>query len=106
MTMDLSSAAQTWLNLLLIWLGFGTLVGLSARALLPGGGPRGLLGVLAVGVAGSCVGPIVYTLVFRPENFHPISPVGLGVSVVTALIFLLLYRLGSAAAKKSKRAKE
>ncbi len=99
--MDLSITAQSWLNLILIWLGFGTLVGLIARAFLPGGAPKTLLGVLAVGMAGSCVGPILYTMAFRPEHFQPISPLGLGLSISTALIFLLAFRAGGALLKKN-----
>lgn len=91
--MELSEAAQVWVNLFLLWLGFGTLVGLIAQAFLPGGGPKNLYGVLVVGVMGSCAGPLVFSLAFQPERFNPISPMGLFVSVLTALIFLLAFRL-------------
>ena len=42
MTVELSPAAQQVVNVVLIWLGFGVLTGLLARALLPGREPRGL----------------------------------------------------------------
>lgn len=99
--MNLSIDAQSWFNLILVWLGFGTLVGLIARAFLPGGAPKTLLGVLAVGMAGSCIGPFFYIVAFRPERFQPISPLGFGISTLTALFFLLLFRVGAAFMKKS-----
>ena len=42
--LELSELAQQWVNLVLIWVGFGALVGLLARALLPGQEPKGTMG--------------------------------------------------------------
>jgi uncharacterized membrane protein YeaQ/YmgE (transglycosylase-associated protein family) len=41
---------------LLMWVGFGTLVGLSAKAIMPGRDPGGAVGTLLMGIAGSLIG--------------------------------------------------
>jgi uncharacterized membrane protein YeaQ/YmgE (transglycosylase-associated protein family) len=90
--MELSVAAQSWVNLFFLWLGFGTVVGMTAQVCLPSGEPKGVLGILVVGVTASCLGPLTVSLLLKPEPFNPISPVGFVVSVLVALVFLLLYR--------------
>lgn len=105
--MDLSASAQFWINLLFLWIGFGTVAGLTARALFPGKTPKSAFGTLVIGVMGSCAGPMFVSRVLAPDAFNPISPFGLFASVVAALIFLVLYRMFGAVAnrflKKEKR---
>lgn len=91
--MDLSGAAQYWVNLVLLWIGFGTVVGLIAKILLPDGEPRGVFGVLVIGITGSCIGPALVMQLRKPESFQPISPLGFVVSLLAALILFLVYRL-------------
>ena len=66
MTVELSPAAQQVVNVVLIWLGFGVLTGLLARALLPGREPRGLTGTLILGVMGSFLGPAAMSAIEGP----------------------------------------
>lgn len=91
--MELSQVAQQWVCLMLIWIGFGTVVGLLAKSLLPGNEPAGTVGTLLIGIAGSVVGPLVLTLSIKRDNFNPFSPVGFLVAVAGAFVLLLLYRL-------------
>ena len=42
-------------NLVLVWIGFGTLVGLLAKAIMPGKDPGGAVATLAMGVAGTVI---------------------------------------------------
>jgi uncharacterized membrane protein YeaQ/YmgE (transglycosylase-associated protein family) len=91
--LDLSPVAQQWVNLLLLWIGFGAIVGLLAKALLPGQEPSGAVGTLLIGIAGSVAGPLVLTLSLQRDNFNPISPVGFLVAIAGAVVLLLLYRL-------------
>ncbi|MEN6498364.1 MAG: GlsB/YeaQ/YmgE family stress response membrane protein [Thermoguttaceae bacterium] len=91
--MELSPVAQQWVNLMLIWIGFGTVVGLLAKSLLPGHEPAGTVGTLLIGIAGSVVGPLVLTLTLKRDNFNPISPVGFLVAIAGASVLLLLYRV-------------
>lgn len=90
--MDLSSAAQFWVNLVLLWLGFGILVGLVAQAILPEGEPKNAFGVLVIGITGSCLGPLLISLAWNPEEFNPIGPLGFAVSVLISLAIFLVYR--------------
>lgn len=91
--LDFSLQAQHWVNLVLIWVGFGTIAGLSARALVPGRDPAGALGVVVLGIAGSTLGPLVLTLLLRRGNFNPLSPPGFLAAVAGAFVLLLAYRL-------------
>ena len=90
---NLSVTAQQWVNLILIWIGFATVIGLAVRSLLPGKEPSGLIGTLLIGILGCCVGPLVVTLVWKIKNFNPISPIGFCASAIFAFAFLLVYRI-------------
>jgi len=90
--MELSVAAQAWVNLILVWVGFGAVVGFVATLFLPAGSPPGFFGNLVVGITGSCAGPVAFVLFLEPEQFHPMSPVGFAVSVCAAILLLILYR--------------
>lgn len=91
---DFSVSAQLWVNLVLLWVGFGAVVGTTAQFVLPAGEPKHVFGTLAVGIIGSCVGPLLISYFIKPEHFQPISPVGFLGSVLTSVVLLLLYRLG------------
>ena len=104
--MDLSPAAQHWVNVALLWIGFGTIVGLVTKSLLPGTEPRGALGTVLLGVGGSCIGLFLFSVLVHPEHFNPIGPVGFFVSVLAASGTLLVFRFGLALKKKREKAKE
>ncbi|MGL4594342.1 MAG: GlsB/YeaQ/YmgE family stress response membrane protein [Thermoguttaceae bacterium] len=91
--MDLSPAAQLWVNIVFVWIGFGVVVGLTSQFFLPAGEPRGLLGTLVVGILGSFAGPFAVLQLLRPEHFNPIGPVGFFASVIAAVPIVLCYRL-------------
>jgi uncharacterized membrane protein YeaQ/YmgE (transglycosylase-associated protein family) len=90
---DLAPSAQQWINLILIWVGFGIVVGLLAKALVPGRDPAGPVGTLLVGMVGSVVGPLGLTLLWRRDQFNPISPLGFFAAVAGALLLLVAYRI-------------
>ncbi len=46
----------------LMWVGFGTLVGLAAKAIMPGRDPGGALGTMLMGIVGSVLGCGVHCL--------------------------------------------
>ncbi len=91
--LQFSASAQQWIHVILIWVGFGLLTGMAARALVPGREPIGVLGTLLVGVLGSVLGPLVFSLVIHGENFTPISPLGFAASVGGAVLLLAAYRV-------------
>ncbi|MDR3181836.1 MAG: hypothetical protein LBT89_02780 [Planctomycetaceae bacterium] len=94
--MLLSAVAQSWVNLVLIWIGFGTVTALITQLFLPGEYPKSFLGYLAIGLTGSCAGPVAFSVFAKPSlgltAFHPLSPVGFGLAIVTAAVLLLFYR--------------
>ena len=80
-------------NDLLVWVGFGTLVGLLAKAIMPGRDPGGAVATLMMGIGGSVIG--CGTLMFFWEGHHvtPISPMGFLVATGGAFILLFFYRV-------------
>ena len=59
--LELSQSAQQWVNVVLIWIGFGALAGLLAKSILPGRDPAGAVATLVIGIAGSTIGLLVLT---------------------------------------------
>jgi uncharacterized membrane protein YeaQ/YmgE (transglycosylase-associated protein family) len=75
------------------WIGFGTIVGLTAKAIMPGRDPGGAVATLLMGVAGTIIG-CGSLMFFLPS--HRVTPVSIeGFAAATAGSFLLLafYRL-------------
>ena len=101
--LNLAPAAQHWVNLILLWLGFGTLVAILVRSLLPGREPSGMIGTILIGVVGTCVGPLIVSTVWRIEFFNPISPIGFFASFVCSFLFLLFYQVVMAITKRRRR---
>ena len=90
--LGLSQTAQQWVNVTLLWVGFGTLAGLLARSLIPGRTPGGALGTVMIGIVGSVVGPLALCHFLKPKNFNPIGPLGFLAAVGGAAVCLLLFR--------------
>jgi uncharacterized membrane protein YeaQ/YmgE (transglycosylase-associated protein family) len=100
--LNLSQEAQNWVNLILIWLGFGTLVAIVVRCLFPGKEPTGMISSIMIGIVGTCVGPLIVSTIWRIENFNPISPVGFLASIICAALFLLFYQIGITLTKRRR----
>jgi uncharacterized membrane protein YeaQ/YmgE (transglycosylase-associated protein family) len=83
---------QAWFELILLWIGFGTCVGLLAKALMPGRDPGGALATLLMGITGVVIGCGVYTLLYD-QKISPITPVGLVCGILGAFLILLFYRV-------------
>ena len=62
----------------LVWVGFGTLVGLAAKALMPGRDPGGALATLMMGIAGCIIGCGVLLFFIEGSRVSPVSPLGFG----------------------------
>jgi uncharacterized membrane protein YeaQ/YmgE (transglycosylase-associated protein family) len=72
----------------------GFVVGAIARLLMPGRDPLGILGTIALGVAGSFVGGFLQNLIeHHTLSVHGFHPAGLIGSVIGAWVLLLLLRL-------------
>jgi uncharacterized membrane protein YeaQ/YmgE (transglycosylase-associated protein family) len=92
---ELSNVAQQWINATLIWVGFGTLAGLLARALIPGREPQGAIGTVVIGIVGSAVGLCGLSFALKQSTFNPISPLGFFAAVAGAFVLVIVYRLAA-----------
>jgi uncharacterized membrane protein YeaQ/YmgE (transglycosylase-associated protein family) len=90
---NLMQIAEQAAHDLLVWVGFGTLVGLAAKALMPGRDPGGAVGTLLMGIGGSLIGCGVLLLFNTSYRVTPISPIGFCAGTAGAFLLLLFYRL-------------
>lgn len=89
---------QQLANDILVWVGFGTLVGLLAKAIMPGKDPGGAVATLAMGIGGTifgCGSLTFFYMLFRDEapRVTPIGPLGFVVATAGAFIILFFYKL-------------
>ena len=93
MDMQLPEAARQWANDVLVWVGFGTLVGLMAKAVMPGRDPGGAVATLMMGVGGTVIGCSSLMYFSDGQRITPISPLGFVVATLGAFALLFFYRL-------------
>ncbi len=84
---------RLWAHELYLWTGFGTIVGLLARLLMPGKDRAGVVTTVLVGVAGAVIGSALLAYFWEGYRVTPLSPVGFAVAVAGAFILLLFHRL-------------
>jgi len=84
---------QQWANLVLVWVGFGTLVGLLAKAIMPGRDPGGAVATLAMGIGGTIIGCGILAFFYEGYKVTPISPIGFVVGTAGAFVVLFFYRM-------------
>ena len=78
---------------MLVWIGFGSLAGLLARAILPLEKPSGSLPTLTLGITGSAIGLGLLSWIQGGGPSNPICPVGFLAAVAGAFGLLLVYHL-------------
>jgi uncharacterized membrane protein YeaQ/YmgE (transglycosylase-associated protein family) len=71
----------------------GFVVGLLARALLPGADRMGLIATICLGIVGSLVGGFAGRLIKQPEPGSSFHPAGFFMSLVGAIVVLLAWRM-------------
>ena len=69
----------------------GIVVGLIARAIMPGAQSMGILMTGILGIAGSIVGGLIARLFSKPPEGAPFHPAGILLSIVGAIILLFCY---------------
>ncbi len=85
---------EQWANDILVWVGFGTIVGLLAKGIMPGRDPGGAVATLAMGVGGTVIGCGVFAyFAGSMERITPITPVGFVVATGGAFTLLFFYKL-------------
>lgn len=92
-SLELSPEVHQLVNDVLVWIGFGTVVGLAARGLMPGRDPAGAITTLLLGIAGSVLGCGCVGFFYDSQRLTPTSPMGMIVAVAGAFALLGLYRL-------------
>ena len=90
---ELSQTAQHWFNVVLIWIGFGTLAGLLAKALMPAREPSNAVLIVSMGIVGSVIGPLALSYILRQETLNPLGPLSLVASAGGALALMVVYRV-------------
>src|SRR5207253_2520993 len=90
---EFPEVVSQWANYILVWIGFGTVVGLLAKAIMPGRDPGGALTTVLMGITGSVIGAGTLTFFFDNVHISPLSPLGLVVATCGSLLLLAFYRL-------------
>lgn len=75
--------------MLLSWAIFGLIVGVAAKALMPGKDPSGWLKTIGIGIFGSYIGGIFKYILIGGNEF---SPAGLLFSLLGAVVLLFAWR--------------
>lgn len=90
---QLMQALEESIHEILVWVGFGTLVGLAAKAIMPGRDPGGTVATLMTGIAGCVIG-CGTLMFFKPDaKVSPISPLGFVCGTAGAFVLLFFYRV-------------
>jgi len=69
----------------------GFIVGLIARAIMPGAQHMGFIMTTVLGIAGSIVGGLIGRLFSKPEPGSSFHPAGFIMSIICAIILLFLW---------------
>jgi len=77
----------------LVWVGFGTLVGLTAKGIMPGRDPGGAIGTLMLGITGCVIGCGILVFFNPAARITPISPLGFCAATAGGFLLLLIYRV-------------
>ena len=90
--MDVTQFTE-YANLALTWIGFGTIVGLAAKAVMPGRDPGGAIATLMMGIAGTLIGCAILKYFYPMQNILPISIEGFAVGAGGAFVLLVFYKV-------------
>ncbi len=71
----------------------GFVVGLIARAVLPGNDRMGFIATMLLGIGGSILGGLIGRVIKKPEPGASFHPAGFLMSLVGAIVLLLLWRM-------------
>ena len=90
--MELAQLAE-YCNLALTWIGFGTVVGLAAKAVMPGRDPGGSIATVLMGIAGTLIGCACLQSFSGNDPIKPVSLQGFFVGAAGALFILAMYKV-------------
>ena len=86
-------AFQHAVNEFLMWVGFGTIVGLTAKAIMPGRDPGGAIATMLMGIVGCVIGCGTVMFFTHETAIKPITPIGFCAATGGAFVLLLFYRI-------------
>ena len=89
----LDDTAKHLVNDVLVWIGFGTVIGLLAKGIMPGRDPGGAIATVLMGIGGTVMGCGCVSYVNEGQRVVPVSPLGMIVGIVGTLIILFFYKL-------------
>lgn len=89
----LNDSLQHLVNDVLVWIGFGTVVGLIAKGIMPGRDPGGAIATIIMGIGGTIMGCGVTSYFNEGQRIVPISPLGMFVGILGTLIILFFYKM-------------
>lgn len=90
----LSPAAEQWIKVVLVWVGFGTLVGLLATVIFPFRRPASPFWAVVAGIVGTTIGLLGLSWLYPERPINPFNPLGFLAATVGAFVLLSLYRAG------------
>ncbi len=90
--MDFAQLSQ-YINHILTWIGFGTVLGLSAKAILPERDPGGPVALLVMAITGTLIGCALLRYFYPEQQIAPFSVSGFCFGAGGAWVFLIGYRL-------------
>ncbi|MGC8492308.1 MAG: GlsB/YeaQ/YmgE family stress response membrane protein [Syntrophobacteraceae bacterium] len=77
----------------LIWsIIVGFIIGLIARALVPGADHMGIIATTVVGIVGGFIGGVIGHIIKKPEPGAKFHPAGFFLSIVGAIVLLVISR--------------
>jgi len=80
-------------NDVLVWIGFGTVVGLLAKGIMPGRDPGGAIATVIMGIGGTILGCGVVSHFGNGLRIVPISLKGMLVATLGSFLILFFYKL-------------
>jgi len=89
----LNDSLQQLVNDVLVWVGFGTMVGLLAKGIMPGRDPGGAIATIFLGIGGTVIGCGVVSYFSDGQRVVPVSPLGMLVAIAGTLVLLFFYKL-------------
>jgi|GEM_PF-285914 len=87
------AVVESSLHEFLVWVGFGTIVGLTAKAIMPGKDPGGTVATLLMGIVGTVIGCGTLAFFMPAAKVTPISPWGFVAATSGAFLLLGFYRI-------------
>jgi len=91
-SLDFADTLKHWCELMLVWIGFGTVTGLAAKALMPGRDPGGSVATLVMGIGGTLIGCGLLAFFRKDMEVTPISMGGFALGTTGAFVLLFFYR--------------